>query len=624
MRKNLFNIKTISAAAILLVLLAAGAAYLFLVPQMVEDRVNDRLLSFGIAPEYLPSPIANLNGKMIYEDLVLDENGFITIKSLRLTYSPLSILLKQKFKTATIEGLTIIEDIADLKNPHAKTLSNLKMPNKPLADNINITKSQLTIQTVYGGATLGFDAIAAAQKDGTSVQTSLYLAQKNLRLKGQGQGVWNENGWWQIDLEIPEATIDTKALKMTRASGSLNLSGTSISDLEFRGALRADGLNLADHPWKSAALTLQGNLTTPMLYLSGKSTRSENLELTLTIPDLYTPALYNGTLFSEDPQNLKTFLSKVKTIAPPPDLSEKIPLTGATEINFENNAAGLFAEIIKTQPSPQLSMEDTTDSEEQPLIEENPWPKTIAFSVFPDNAPISLRGVSTLNTSQQNQIIAEITNASITSGTFEMPLSDAAVQSGKAENWFTCSLNDFKMNHSCVATLSLSHDNAPEFKQASIRFADGEVIITPPIGEIAEIKINLINLETLFSELSLGNWSGGGMITGTANIITTNQKPSLQNITLQSHGAGTIAITDPAFLKLLTAQEDEQALIHKALQNLHYDHFKVQADNIGGGQYRFLISTTGSNPALMNGHKFALSFDFEARLDKINALFFAP
>ena len=589
----------------------AGAAYIA-VPKNVEKQIEHGFQSLGISADKIPQPSSHTFGELEYEDLKLDADSFLTIDKLRLSYDPISISLTKTFKSIDLEGLRVIEEIKDLQTPKPETLSNIKRPSGMNAKNINITNAQITTQTPYGGVTIGLDAAGRIENNALSLQSSFYLTHKSLRLKGQGQGIWNADGWWQHDFEIPQVTIDTPDLKMTRASGALQLSGSDLASMRFQGDLRSDGLSLANHPWKSGALTLQGTLQEPEIFLAGKSAGESTLELSLTIPNLYDPKTYNGTLFAETPESLKSFFAETKAIDIPEGSVEKLPVNGATEIIFEKSQNQLISNIKNNGKSIDLEIEN---GQQKNLISD-----TQKFSAYPKDWPLSLSGNITIKGSQDENTVAEIADARLAMGEFRVNIADGVMEQGKAENWLSCSVEKLWLNHSCATSLAFINGK-PALTQTKLRIANGELNLSDSNAQGSEIKITLINLEDLFKELNLPEWSGKGMMSGTADIIRRNGRTILQKATLKNHNAGVLKIKDDAFLRILTANEEEQALIHEALKNLHYDQLKLQMQNIGEQQYRFQVSATGKNPKLMQGRKFALSFDFESDLKIVKSLF---
>ena len=227
-----------------------------------------------------------------------------------------------------------------------------------------------------------------------------------------------------------------------------------------------------------------------------------------------------------------------------------------------------------------------------------------------------------LKTNKNEKLIVEIEGTTLAFGKFRVNFDPGTIEDEVSENWVNCSVKNLVVQYSCAGDFILENGQ-PKFKALKLRLAEGDITLKPQ-DDNALITVTLLNSKALLNNnLPLKNWNGDGLFSGEAQIIKKNNSIMLQNARFQNHKNGTIKIKDDAFLRLLTADEDEQALIHEAMKNLHYDSLKLDVQTIGNGEYRFILSASGKNPTLMNGRKFALSFDFENDFKALEALFFA-
>ncbi len=577
-----------------------------------SDLADDRLRSAINSQKPLPAPSAKSFGALEYTNISLDEDAFSTIKEIKLTYSPFTFFFTRTYQSLEINGLRLIGEINENLQPSLAGFSEITLP--PItAKTLVINDAQITLQDEkYGAITISFESQGIKNAQSLGLQSAANLIHKNLRIQGQGQGAYNAAGWWQHDFEISDATLETPELKVTRAAGSLRLNAASLSDITIEGELRSDGMSIANHPWKNASMTLQGSLANPELFLAAKSVGIDGLELGLTFANLNILDEYSGSLHGENTGGLKDFLTS-QTIAPAPQsLLDQIPDNQAADIEFEKQAHGFSARIEKSGQPIELSAH-ANDETALSVVS-----KPSAFSLYHDNGPVSIKGVMAITAADNTAMNAEISKTTIAIGNIRFEDINGAI--GTA---IPCKASSLKIPASCALQMSLLNAN-PKFEALKLVLAGGNITLNA--ADISEQKAVLnikdIDLAALTNALSLQDWQAAGNISGEIHVHRLQGQTQLQKASFKNDNEGVLKISDAAFLALLVANEEEKDLINMALQELRYDSLNIDITKSEAALYRVRISATGKNPALMQGRKFALDFDFETSLETLNEKLF--
>ncbi len=319
-----------------------------------EDAIKALFAQAGFETLKLPPPETHFD-RIEYHDITLDPDAFSSIKTLRLHKTWTGALTSVDIEDLNLTGELEPDFTAHIAGRKNKTLSTTfftHLPRVPLQ--IRNAKIALLSET-QGGLTLEFSLQLRPQGLDTAIEASLKGAQKQLSYEGHMNGLITALGNWELQMEIAQAKFALGALKATRISGTLDITGEQFETPHLVADLEAGGLNVFELPFQNASLTLDGSPFDTGLILGSKATGYEDIEFSLTLESLQKSDHYAGALHAERIDDLQQYLLAQKLF---PFVS--INQTSAQKENpltlaFEGDQTTLRFSIQKTPPHPVQS-----------------------------------------------------------------------------------------------------------------------------------------------------------------------------------------------------------------------------------------------------------------------------
>lgn len=297
-----------------MILIAAGSAFL-LAPKIAHEKIVAGLKSAGLNTAYITKPRTAF-GAMLYSDLKFDENGFTTMRHLRVTYNPFVLFFTRKFHDLDIIDLNVMGDWAN-EQPESLSFAGWTPPtsigNVPLTsfEHISISGMRISMLTkTAGGMSVFADAELSRKGKKIEFQGNVKSEQQYLSLTTGIGGLVDGNRWY-CDAEIAEGKFESPAggIKATRMNGWLKISSTETGPPNIMGQLQAGGLSLYDLAWQNASSTVDYKNGDLKLFTEAKATGFDGVELEL---NLYKKMMVNtaiaGAVHADTKNSLASYL----------------------------------------------------------------------------------------------------------------------------------------------------------------------------------------------------------------------------------------------------------------------------------------------------------------------------
>ncbi|MCB9983122.1 MAG: YdbH domain-containing protein [Rhodospirillales bacterium] len=610
-------------------------------PRQLETGLQQALKKAGFENYTLPSAQKKL-GQSLYSEITLDPDRFSTVKTLRISYSPLKLLLFKKIDSIELTGLDLTGELTPQgqisiagKTRNENTISLLQT--LKTAKNIEIKNARLSLLSQqWGGITIELDAQLRNRRSNTDIQGRVKATQSQLSLNANMEGQITDEGFWDLRMELEQGKFALENLKATRLAGIINISGSNLGDIRLLGELESGGLNVMGFPWQEAAITIDGSVHEPRMILAAKSTGIEDIELGLSIPNMRTPSIFSGNLHIKTLANAFDYLRQQNKLPIPQSaLTELAPLNDI-QIDFSHQKDL----ILNIKNEDQL-----IDIKSDIVINKNSYDGKIQAALLSMASLTSIpNAVGTVNLQGEftgsNKTIAgslqlDLSKDSVlpygvmmlTTDNARLTLDDWQKLTGPSVKSVNCRLRNLKPEHHCTLSLQIQKGQitpgALSLKVAGIDLNVPGIDKPPPEKPYKTlIKINEADINAIFSALKKTGWSGTGYMTGNAALVRKNDRLHIENLYLKNKGIGILKLKDERLFKLMEMEELEKETMKLALENFHYDMLEIKVSGALPDDVTISVFGRGKNPGLMQGRTFSL--DFKARPDftaLINTLF---
>ncbi len=252
-------------------------------PDAINNHAITALHNAGFKNVIL-RPDIQKNGILIFKNIKLDDDGFSTIKTLKLRYSFPDFIKGTPITNIKIDALNLTGETDENQNIDlAGWFSQNMNINHALENisNISIINSNIDIYASnIGGINIRYNINVKKDKalNHHNITGNFSAKQKQLSLSGTITGQITTNNTWQLTLEIEQGKFATQTINATRLSGLINISGGSNTKPRFETQLTAGGLTFLNLPWQSANATIHHNNGQYTIIAEGKSIGQKGIE----------------------------------------------------------------------------------------------------------------------------------------------------------------------------------------------------------------------------------------------------------------------------------------------------------------------------------------------------------
>ncbi len=592
-------------------------------PQYISAALPPAIAELGFKDVSFPQARTE-NGALIYSEIALDEDAFSQIGSLTAEYSPFS--LSKKLDRVTLKNLVLT---GELSEDGVITIAGFEAPENLNPDFSKLPKTLILedfrlslLSEKFGG--INISGTSQIQNTGSELkmQGDISALQKQISINAKIEGQYNQNGFVDARIEIENGKFDLGPLKATRIAGLILANGENLSSIRTVSEIQAGAMKFYDTPWQNTAITVDTKGNKPKAIVSAKSAGYEGLELSLTIPDIFSPEEFVGQLHADTLGTAVNFLRSQSYISIDDqtvgtlDTLTNITTKFAKQTDFKfqikdeaNNASitgqfsptedGMNGEFIST-PIPLVNISKQlagslelkgslthTDDDISGDVEANLQSVSIPFSFMTlsnINATLKITDLKELNSETKKDI--------------------------------QCDIASFKLKKSCKTSLQIRNGQliANDLK---VDAAGLKIFIPKSTANKTLMQFQEVNIGQLLRLFSDKNWSGSGKLDGSATFITENDKLTLERLTLTNNQAGTLKITDPTFFEMLEMEDLEKETMKFALENFHYDFLEIKAEGQFPDKIKVKVFGKGKNPILMQGRPFSLDFEIQPDFSKI-------
>lgn len=328
-------------------------------PSSIHRSALYAIQSAGFTEASLPSPKVGF-GRIQYKDIKLDAEAFSTIGTLDIRYNPIAVLFMRKVSSVDIDSLSLT---GEMKDDNTLSIAGWVSPTVWPSflwsiGKIHIQKSHISLLTdVFGGLT--FDWEGQARQDGTHTefQGNIESRQKSFAVLATVTGILSHAGLWEADLNIEHGRIERPAVKLTRLSGGINVSGDEGQKAKVFSEFRAGGATLYNTPWNNLSGTLEGNAKGVRILANAKSTGITGVELDLDAQYLQDSIKVKGALHSDSFENLDAVLQTAEVDVLPSRLRNAQDMTLRFFMDDQTQAYYIINQGERSDETGQVSLE---------------------------------------------------------------------------------------------------------------------------------------------------------------------------------------------------------------------------------------------------------------------------
>ena len=617
----------------LLVLLSALSLYLFIqAPQKIESSIETAFAGAGFSQISLGQAQKQL-GLIAYKDIKLDEDGFSSIKTLTLSYSPFSMFFGGALNTIIVKDIELTGELG----PNGEiTIAGWNQgglsPNSASALktlNLQIENAKISLLSEkWGGISLSGDAQFQPSKNKTPFQASIKAAQKQLSASAKVEGQINKDGIWNARAELEQGKFEFENFKTSRLAGLLNINGQKLQQPSMIGELQAGGLNIAGLPWKNAAITLEGEINEPKMILAAKSAGFEGLELGLTVENLHQPNAFSGQVHIEQLSTAFDYLESQRIKLPKRGALKNLEEFSNISILFQQQNDLIFNIKDKTKI---IDIKGKVVKAEAGLHQTEFLSSPIALQgLLKDKntqGAIILKGNFSYENKPEGIINLEFKDASTTFGALPLSALNGSVEinnlktlSGPVSKPLDCILTGLKAQESCKVSFRPRNGkmtlNNLDYKIPGLRLTSAQA---PGGSAKTLVSIKEVDIKELLDLFRAKSWSGTGLLDGTLALKEQNGESVIDSLYLQNKGVGILKLTDERLFNLMEMDELEKETMKLALENFHYDLLEIKAKGAFPDEVKISVFGKGKNPLLMQGRAFSIDFEVTPDLSPIIA-----
>lgn len=134
------------------------------------------------------------------------------------------------------------------------------------------------------------------------------------------------------------------------------------------------------------------------------------------------------------------------------------------------------------------------------------------------------------------------------------------------------------------------------------------------------LAFSRLDLASLFGLLNVDGVSGTGVLSGSIPLLISADAVTVANGHFAATGPGVLQMRSQAARNALGGAGQDAVLLLDVLDDFHYHSLELSIYREAGGEARILLSTAGSNPAVMDDQPFVLNVSVSTQLDKVLAV----
>jgi hypothetical protein len=139
------------------------------------------------------------------------------------------------------------------------------------------------------------------------------------------------------------------------------------------------------------------------------------------------------------------------------------------------------------------------------------------------------------------------------------------------------------------------------------------------------IEVGNIDLGAVLTLIGIDGLSGTGAIDGRIPVHVDTAGAAISGGRLAARRPGVVQYTGNVLPAAVSAAEGQAAstlkLVQQALADFHYTDLVLSLDRSPTGEGSLLVGLKGANPAVLEGHPFAVNVRLDANFDRLAAVF---
>lgn len=294
------------------VLLLAGAVFYYMAARMVPDQARSLLVRHGFTQAVIGS--SSFRGdSFVSSDIMLDPDGFSTIRALRVQPDWASFLSGGLIRTVIIDDMRLL---GEWQGPRLSIAGwEARKPPYPVQEDIILNGVRLDLDTDYGAIRLETKGRLNRTETGNyKTEAVLYGRQHQLTLDSRWVGAFGPEGAYAFEGEIEEAHIRTAHLEVNRASGWLQIAndgqaGGPADWMPFiAGQMQMGRVSLNGVPLGNVAMTIDGPATALKMILTAEVPGLEGSHVHAEITRQGHGWMIKATVSMNEAQDMLAFL----------------------------------------------------------------------------------------------------------------------------------------------------------------------------------------------------------------------------------------------------------------------------------------------------------------------------
>jgi len=134
------------------------------------------------------------------------------------------------------------------------------------------------------------------------------------------------------------------------------------------------------------------------------------------------------------------------------------------------------------------------------------------------------------------------------------------------------------------------------------------------------LAFSRLDLASLFGLLNIDGVSGTGLLSGSIPLMISADTVTVANGKFAAVGPGVLHMRSAAVRNALGGAGKDAVMLLDVLDDFHYQSLELKIDKEADGAASILLSTAGSNPAVMDDQPFVLNVNVSTQLDKVLAV----
>ncbi|MGE3933182.1 MAG: YdbH domain-containing protein [Rhodospirillaceae bacterium] len=156
------------------------------------------------------------------------------------------------------------------------------------------------------------------------------------------------------------------------------------------------------------------------------------------------------------------------------------------------------------------------------------------------------------------------------------------------------------------------------FAGGRVTVQPGELVAGAPSNTVT-FGFERVGIAPLFALLDVDGVDGSGFASGSIPVTFSDSSVSIRGGRLTAEPDGVIRIKSEAVNRALSGGGEPVRLMLQALEDFRYERLSLDIDKAADGEARLLLSTLGHNPAVLEGHPFALNITLSTNADRLLA-----